>query len=467
MSFMRRRTGKLATAGLSIGIVLVLTPILCLQLSCSKARCRGCNVIIFMVDTLRADHLGYHGYSRPTSPNLDHFAGQAAVFEANYAQASRTGPSVASLLTGLHVRSHGVVNPLTQWDGKGVLADARLTLAEILRDAGYACRAIVSNPNVYPQYGFGQGFAMYQPVAVNTDADSINNLAARWIDDLEESPFFLYLHYMEPHTPYAAPPPRNRIFADPGYRGPITGEHLQVDEILQGQLVVNAADKEQLARLYDQEICSWDLEFGRILRYLASRGKLENTLIVVVSDHGEEFFDHGSVLHGYTLFEEQLHVPLVVSGPEIEPRRIARITRNIDVVPTVLELLDVPVPEQVQGRSLVPLLEGAAGADEIVLAEAQIRAVKTVKARSFLARGWKYIETEFPTDVAPQLFDLSTDAGEQNNLYEANPEMAKRITRMLREFVQDLPAVEGQSVTLDREMLEKLKKMGYVGDRDG
>jgi len=452
-------------------VVVLLAALLLTLASCSKGNKQ--NVIVFMVDTLRADHLGYHGYGRATSPNLDRFAARAAVFRANYSQSSRTGPSVASLFTGLHVRSHGVLNPLDQWDGKGVLGEESQTLAEVLSEAGYACRAIVANPNVYEQFGFGQGFDQYRHVDLFTTAPDINTLSSQWIDELTkgQSPFFLYLHYMEPHSPYTAPPPSNRLFVDKGYRGPITGEHRQIDGILAGAVGVNDADKAHLTALYDQEIASWDLAFGRFMRYLESRGVLDDTVVVVVSDHGEEFFDHGAVLHGYTLYNEQLHVPLVIAAPGIEAgRTIETVTRNIDLLPTLLELVGLGVPDGVQGESLVPLIDGADGEDRFVFSQTQIRAVKTVSCASFQARGWKLIETLVPEGTPPQLFNVAADRGEQKDLFQSMATRVKEIRGLRSEYLRSLPEGTSQTVTLDDDALEWMRKMGYTsgrGESDG
>jgi len=442
----------------------LLTCLVAAPISCSKGN--GRNVIVLMVDTLRADHLGYHGYERATSPNLDRFAARGAAFRANYSQSSRTGPSVASLFTGLHVRSHGVINPLAQWDGKGVLDEPHLTLAEILAAEGYTCRAIVANPNVYKQFGFGQGFDEYFHADLFTTAPEINDLSSRWIDELTKGPkpFFLYLHYMEPHSPYTAPPPSNRLFADKGYSGPITGEHRQIDAILAGALGVNENDRAHLAALYDQEIASWDLSFGRFMRFLESRGVLDNTVVVVVADHGEEFFDHGGVLHGYTLYNEQLHVPLVIAAPgRSGGRTVDSVTRNIDVLPTLLDLVDLDLPDHVQGQSLVPLMDGRAAEDRFVFSQTQIRAVKMVKCSSFQAKGWKLIETFEPKGAPLQLFNVADDPGEMKNLYPSMPGRAKEITRLKAEYLRAVPEGRSRTVTLDEKQLEWMKKMGYTG----
>lgn len=456
-----RTVGALLVAALLAG--LLLAPV-----SCSKGNKQ--NVIILMVDTLRADHLGFHGYERATSPNLDRFAARAAAFRENYSQSSRTGPSVASLFTGLHVRSHGVINPLEQWDGKGVLDASHLTLAEILSGAGYTCRAIVANPNVYEQFGFGQGFDQYRHVDLFTAAADINNLSSRWIDELTEgeNPFFLYLHYMEPHSPYTAPPPSNGLFVDRSYSGPITGEHRQIDGILAGAITVNDRDRAHLTALYDQEIASWDLSFGRFMRFLESRGVLDNTIVVVVADHGEEFFDHGAVLHGYTLYNEQLHVPLVIAAPgRSSGRTIDTVTRNIDLLPTVLDLVELGLPDGIQGESLLPLIDGAAGEDRFVFSQTQIRAVKTVSCSSFQAKGWKLIETLVPPGASPQLFNVADDRGEQNNLFESMATRVKEIRGLRAEYLRSLPEGPSRTVTLDEDAKEWMRKMGYTSGREG
>ena len=463
---MRKPTGRYATGACRVTGVLAaiaLLGLVVLRAGCSKAEEPQPNVILLMVDTLRADHLGYGGYERETSPNLDEFVAGATAFMNHYSHASRTGPSVASLLTSLHVRSHGVVNPLGEPDGKGVLEESRTTLAEMLSAGGYTCRAIVSNPNVQGRYGFAQGYERFEGVAPWTDAGVINDRAVQWIDQMKAGPFFLYLHYMEPHSSYNAPAIFQRLFVDPHYSGPITGSAKQVEEILCGNLEVTPEDEEHLAGLYDQEVRCWDDRFGEFVRALKERRVLENTVIVIVADHGEEFFEHGSVFHGLTLYGEQLHVPLVIRAPGLAPRRISTLTRNIDVVPTVLELAHVPASADLQGRSLVPLMNGKPGEDLPVFSEAGVRGCKTAKRRSFQTREWKYVETFIPNDYPRELYHLLTDPNEQNNLFTSRGDVAEQMMAMLEEFLQDVPEGTSRSVTLDKEEIERLRALGYAG----
>ncbi len=416
------------------------------------------NLIIVLVDTLRADHLSCYGYHRQTSPHLDRFAAESLTFLNHYSHASRTGPSVASLFTGLYPRSHGVLNPLEARDAKGILSEKQTTLAEILASHGYSCYGIVTNVNVSPRFGFGQGFASYTSLRRSSKID---------IKDLEIAPpFFLYLHYMEPHSPYNAPEPFRDIWTDPDYQGPVTGRHRQLDRIVAGELVPDAEDQSQLTALYDQEIRHFDEQFANLLETLESRALLDNTILAITADHGEELFDHGSVLHGYTLYQEQLHVPFILRDPSIEkPARVSTITRQVDVLPTLLELMGVSYEGTLQGRSLVPLMSGEAddpaGGESGVFAQARLNAVKTVKSRSLSADGWKLIVTDLP-EPGHELYHIATDPEEQHNLATSNAAMTRKMRRRLHNLVRSLPLATEEQVDLTDQEKEELRSLGYI-----
>jgi arylsulfatase A-like enzyme len=426
--------------------------------SCTKDGRDGMNVILVLVDTLRADHLGCYGHTRDTSPDLDAFSKRCAVFRRHFAHASRTGPSVASLMTSLHVKSHGVVNPLLRRDGIGVLEESVTTMAEILKQAGYTCRAAVSNPNVYPRYGFAQGFDLYAPLHIHAGAEQVNAVAVSWFEEMK-SPFFLYLHYMDPHSPYGSP--HEKAFVDPAYSGPFTGEHAQLDEVLEGRLKADDADRRHLEALYDQDILHWDRAFGKLLQVLKENRLLENTMVIVVSDHGEEFLEHGGLLHGYTLYREQLHVPFLLFTPGRAHVEVEATSRNIDLLPTILELLEIPAPAELQGTSLVPLMEGRTLGELPVLAQTGIRAAKTTKVRAFQVGGWKYIENLYPEDRPGELYDLTADPVEQTNLLDKGTGAAE-MRKNMEAFAEKLPHRQSRSVKLDQEGLEMLKALGYI-----
>lgn len=421
------------------------------------------NLIIILVDTLRADHLHYSGYARGTSPNIDALAAQSIVFENHYSTASRTGPAVASIITGLHPRSHGVINPLIHWDAKGVLGDEQTTLAELLEGEGYHCYGFITNPNVTDRFGFAQGFEHYQPIGSGSVKD-VNNAALAILQQRPERPFFLYLHYMEPHSPYTAPIAYERLFVDSGYRGPITGEHAQLDEIVAGKLSIGASDVAELRGLYDQEIKFFDDEIGRFIQDLKDRGLYENTMIVFVADHGEEFLEHGSVLHGYTLYEDQLRVPLFIHDPrEVKPRRVAAVTRHVDLLPTLLDMMDVDYLGDLQGQSLTPLMRGTPTEDwEVpVYADASLMAVKTVRKRSLMIEGWKIIETEIPSP-AVELYHIAEDPGERHELSAARPEKLTLLLEQMRRLEEQMPLARSRTVKLREQEIEALRSLGYV-----
>jgi arylsulfatase A-like enzyme len=441
-------------------------------LACGGEAVRGpapLNLIVILVDTLRADHLGHHGYSQDTSPRLDSLAEDSVVFLRHTGHASRTGPSVATLFTGLHARSHGVVNPLSHFDAKGTLDADRLTLAEILSEEGYRCAGFAANPNVSARFGFSQGFEFYELLRWE-NAEVINRAALAWIEKWmaeaePRQPFCLYLHYIDPHSPYEAPAPFVRKFVSKNYRGRINGAHSQLDEVVAGRLKPDDADLAQLRALYDAEIRYLDSQIGAFLIELEVKALLDESVIVFVSDHGEELFDHDSVLHGYTLYEEQLRIPLMIRHPEYPARRVSRLSRQVDVLPTLLELLGFPIPEFVQGESLVAVMRGerdaGVGGQVPVFAEASLRAVKTVALDSYSLGDWKLIETRVP-EARRQLFNLRDDPQERHDRFASEPEVAARMSAELDRFRSDLPVGHSEAVPLSDEEIRELQSLGYL-----
>jgi choline-sulfatase len=425
------------------------------------------NVVVILVDTLRADHLGHHGYPRPTSPTIDALAEKSVVFMRHSAQASRTGPSVASLLTGLHPRSHGVVNPLTHFDAKGTLDESQMTLAEILSNTGYQCAGFATNTNISRKLGFSQGFDHYELLRWKP-ADELNAALFRWLDAREstpraDDPLCLYLHYVDPHSPYETPDAFAQPFVDPEYSGKVKGRHRQLDRVVAGSVTFDEADAKQLVALYDAEIRFFDAQLAILLEDLEARGLLEDALVVFVSDHGEELFEHGSLLHGYTLYEEQLRIPLLIRHPSLEPTRVESLSRQIDVLPTLLDVLGIPHPPGIQGESLLAKIEGA-GVDRPVYAEASLRAMKTVQLESFADGDWKWIETTVP-EASEQLFNLTEDAGEQNDLRDARPEVADRMRAAMRAYRDALPIGESTTVELTPAEMDELRALGYLPEK--
>jgi len=433
---------------------------------------RPLNLIVILVDTLRADHLGPYGYSRATSPRLDALAEDSVVFLRHTSHASRTGPSVATLFTGLHARSHGVVNPLSDFDAKGTLDAGRLTLAEILSEEGYRCAGFAASPNVSERFGFSQGFEVYQLLR-GMQAMVLNRAALAWIEGWAAGgeprpPFCLYLHYVDPHSPYEAPASIVEKFASPDYRGRVTGTTSQLNQVVAGRLEFDDADLLQLRALYDAEIRFFDSQLGVFLDALEEKGLLDESLIVFVSDHGEELLDHDSALHGYTLYEEQLRIPLVIRHPDLPARRVSGLSRQVDVLPTLLELLGIAIPESLQGESLVAAMKGEQHPDvgdaRPVFAEASLRAVKTVALDSYTRGDWKLIETRVP-EARRQLFNLKDDPQERHDRLASEPEVAERLIAELQRFRDALPVGSSETVPLSEAEIRELQSLGYLPEQ--
>ncbi len=379
------------------------------------------NVLLIVVDTLRADHLGLYGYERDTSPRIDKQLGGGAVFERAYSSAPWTAPAVSSLLTSLPVRDHGLVD----WDQP--LAEEHLTLTELLEEQGYQTVAVVSHSVLRPGTGFEQGFGVYDFSAgqlgspqETVSSRHVTKKALEALDGAEE-PFFLMLHYFDPHNTYM---PHEAY--DFGTR--------KMD-------------------LYDGEIAFTDHAIGRVLRRLEHLDLADDTLVVLIADHGEEFRDHGGSRHSNTLYEELVHVPLIIRGPGIEAQRVTQVVRNIDVAPTILSLLGLEVPAAFQGQ-VIPLQAGLFRPPEGLLAFFETR--RFANLRGLVQGDLKLIHDA--VSGQGRVYDLATDPGEKAPLpVEDYPELTALLAEHTRRPLYAAPRVE-----LTDEQLLELQQLGYL-----
>jgi arylsulfatase A-like enzyme len=421
------------------------------------------NLLLITIDTLRADHVGSIGYERPTTPNMDRLGLRSAVFTQAIAQSSWTRASVASYMTGLYpttigLTCHNFRVPKADCD---LLPQAATTLAEVLQGDGFRTIGIVANINVDAVFGFDQGYDEFASVAESLARDDpdwrlhadwfdattreVTDQAIAWLDGREpqDGRFLLNLHYLDPHDPYEPPEPQRSAF-DPG--------DYAVDPRVR-----------ELVALYDGEILHVDQELNRLFDRLETLGLAERTAIVILSDHGEEFHDHGGVRHGFTMFDEQIRVPLIVSVPGLTDggRRIDRQVRLLDVMPTVLDVLDVRAPTALQGSSLLALLSGVDTDPEPALSEWGYSSLV-----SFRAPPWKLIydiETE-----TPALYNIETDPLERDDVAQNEPRVVARLTDRMTDVLSDaleagraLDADTGE-VQLSRAQIERLEALGYV-----
>jgi arylsulfatase A-like enzyme len=416
------------------------------------------NVILYLVDTLRADHLGCYGYPRPVSPHLDAFARQAVLFRHMVAQSSWTRPATTTLLTGLLPRTHGVNGR------RDKLSEEALTLAEMLRSRGYHTAGFVTNGNVARSFGLGQGFETYELLAHDHTSAAVNAEAAGWLEKewQRDAPFFLYLHTVDPHAPYNPPPPFRRRFAPEVHDEGLT--RLRIFHRLEDSSLAPTPElRRSLLDLYDAEIAANDASFGDLIDLLVRRGLWEDTLVVFVSDHGEELFDHGGWEHGKTLHAEMLDVPLIVRAPGAAPRVVQRQAQQADVTPTILGLLGLPVPPVVEGRSLAPWI--ALGAPD--REEPEPTAYSWLDQRDFHAAAvttpaWRLIEDRAPKP-GRALYDRRADPGEHRDLKSEREVRAGYLLDLLKAAERRRKgALQAGEAAVDAELRKQLQALGYL-----
>jgi arylsulfatase len=368
-------------------------------LQCASA---GPSLLLVTVDALRADHLSGHGYARATTPRLDAFAAGATRFTAAFAAAPKTLPSIPQTLTGRYFPEPG---------------DAA-ALATLLGPERYdVSRAIVNNPFV-SRWLDGQTPGFQTRIAGDElDARAITSEALRFLTAAGRCRTALYLHYLDTHTPYRAPPRFARMFVDASAQTTIG---LTFDDVTGAwQQRYGEADRRRIVDLYDGAIAFTDRQLGRLFRGLARRGRMANTLVVVTADHGEEFWDHGQFFHGQSLYDELLHVPLIVRSPQGgHGRTVGDVVSTVDVLPTILESAGFP-PATADGVSLLPQAAGSAGTDaasRIVFAtvsHAERRSPPRHAARAHDAKVIRNVD-----DGSIVAYDLAADPKEQNPLTE-------------------------------------------------
>jgi arylsulfatase A-like enzyme len=439
------------------------------------------DVLLYVIDTLRADHLGVYGYDRPTSPAVDRFARDGVVFRNARAQSSWTRTSMVSVMTGLLPQVHGVHQ-------RDDALNRRIeTLAERLKAGGYETAGFVTNGNVSPSFGLDQGFDFYRYLAESRErfefhelSDRINRGVLPWLEArarlAERPPFFLYAHSTDPHAPYTPRSPFRERFA-PGV-DPEAGAIDRVLDISASRKPAPAGVEAEFAALYDGEIAFNDEQFGRLLDRLKRLGLYEPTLIVFLSDHGEEFREHGGFEHGKTLYGEQLRIPLIVKlpGGAAAGRAVARIANQIDVLPTILDAVGLEPPDDVDGRSLLPLLGDAGVAptessgDGPAFSEpsfAYLR-LEEKRLRSVAAGGWKLIldDSAYRRGGAVELYHTLDDPLDRQELHDFRVLELGFLQQTLRAFENALRGgsrrSKAEQADVSDELRQRLKALGYV-----
>jgi arylsulfatase A-like enzyme len=435
------------------------------------------NVLIWMVDTLRADHLGCYGYERPTSPHFDALAEDGVLFRNAHVHSNWTQPSVASLMSGRY--------PLPfDEDFTASVPDELTMAAEWFSQHGYETAGFTTTVATAAWYGFAQGFDVYEETDVLLDGSSRKNrqsavhkadylveTAVRWLDHRAEAeqPFFLYLHSVDPHAPYESHEGQP-TFTGP-YDGPMDGSVQQLAWGLMTGYRNTKADLRHLVDLYDDDVRFNDHWFGELRAALEERGLERDTLVVVVSDHGEEFGDRGGLGHGHAnLHGELTHVPLILAWPGGLPAGVTidALTRGIDVLPTLLDLVGLPGVPAADGVSLA---EGArAGREPEAPEDPALYADRAKNEAGFTAiRTDEWLLQLDEGEMRSDLFDLGADPDETNDLADAQAQQARALRDRLQRWRADRAERQAlligsrREVERSDEMWEKLRALGYVG----
>lgn len=454
-------------------------------------------VVLISLDTLRADRLGAWGYTaRPTSPHMDQLAREGLVFSQTQSTSPWTTPAHLSLLTGLYPAQHGVMQPYFELihglesDGKvAALAPERVTLAESLAAAGYRTGAFTGGGAVDPAVGLGQGFARYETDHYKLTDAHMEQLD-RWLAEAPGQPFFLFWHTFEVHAPYTDTRFLGEVLDDPTQvvaglarldgllrsRRPSEAHQSKAHTITASVLGdAGARTAPVTSALYDGGIAAADARVGQLMSMLKARGLYDSALIILTSDHGDEFMDHHPFFydaHGHSLYEELVHTPLIVKLPAGAQagQRVTQRVSLVDVAPTVLDVVGAPALSEVGGRSLRPLWAGESTEVGPRFSEAlnDKRELKAIHDGTFKliveipeavvqAHGRHHL----PPELTGELYDLSTDPQEAKNLWAARPDRVAALSAALRAHAA-AGADSSTRVDLDPQTVQQLESMGYL-----
>ncbi|MFL6196060.1 MAG: sulfatase [Thermoanaerobaculia bacterium] len=432
--------------------------------SCRREPVPPRNVIFILVDTLRADHLGTYGYARPTSPNVDGFAREAIKFTAARSQASCTFPSANSILTSRYPSAF-----LGQADQALGIPKNIPSVAEILREHGFRTAAVSASPVVRvtpsrynPSAGFGRGFDVFEEGCMMRPASCVNRRAAELLQRTDK-PLFLYLHYMDPHGPYQPPRHWKRRFATgrPEKKWVRIGDPNPIGDWLYAgkkRPVFTPADLRHLVDLYDEEIAFFDDNFADLVATLRKGGWLDDSLVILVSDHGEEFLEHEHLKHCRALYDSSIHVPMLLRIPGVDAGAVAAPVQNVDLVPTILDYMGIDAGKRrFEGRSLRPLVEGKAGP-----AQPAPGMQYGLQATLRSASDGRYKLIQDLEANRARLYDLQADPKENRDVLAGERRSFFRLRDALATWLARTEGGQGESVRKAKESEQRLRSLGYI-----
>lgn len=472
------------------------------------------NVLFVLVDTLRSDHLGCYGYKeksgRDTSASVDALAADGVLFENCLSQSSWTRPSVTSILTSTVPPRHRVNHLMA------ALPSGFNVLPDDMSQLNYKTAMISASPQISNTFGFGLGADCYRGNFVNVtrdcssgklaalmgrffkfvffkidvpsdffveqagsylrkvqknigmDADNVNHAFLEWLDEVGDKRFFAYLHYMEPHTPYDPDPPYDTLYQNDYDGDPMTHPPLDANQVmipLEEGKALDGDEFHEITALYDGEITQFSHKFGKLIAELKKRGLYDDLLVVFVSDHGEEFYDHKGWEHGHSVYNELIRVPLIIKFPgnAHAGKSIEAYCQTIDIVPFFFDFMGAEQWDQTEGGSLLPLVNG-----EPLPADVKWRTISCteyhadIPVRSYIEGNYKLIHVAREKDVW-LLYDMTANPEETRSLTAEKPEIFNRMRRKLKEIYKryDKFATEGASADMGSDMKDQLKALGY------
>lgn len=467
------------------------------------------NILLIVMDSVRSSNLSCYGYYRATTPNIDRFAREAVLFEKAISEGCWTLPVHTSLFTGLYPLNHGLTI------SKSALPEHHPTLAQLLRENGYRTCCLTSNAYISPNTGLTQGFDVVEEVWRITNPRGIkrtkmsqlkvqlrklgvlgepliaalsfagrlrkilkrqkvksdkgaaltNQLAQKWLATADnQKPFFLFINYMECHEKYNPPHPYDRKFM-PDHYSPWRVLQVSPDkkQILKGSEKRKGEDLEIMTALYDGELCYLDSKIGELLDYLKSQNLLDDTVVIITSDHGDSLGEHNELGHRMVLYEQLLHVPLIIRFPHMftPGTRVSHLVQLTDLYPTLLEIAGVKAPSDANGFLSLCRVQELAKREFVVAENTAPKSLKSLEMKAVRTERYKLI---WKSDGKNELYDLLHDPLEQKNLIHENPRAAAHLQQYLEKWQRDHQAfqLETREAVFDDELSERLRALGYI-----
>jgi len=455
-----------------------LTIILCFLLALVLYSASGCSsregeqtaksspaprgIILIIADALRADHLSCYRYHRQTSPYLDNLAGKGVLFTHAYSQCSWTTPSITSIFSSLYPSVHKVGHTKSNYGYLGRIHPNVVTLAEVMQQHGYRTYGLLNNPAVSANIGFDQGFDQYENnefIPPDQPTQETYNKAIGYLKELKDDKFLFVWHIIDPHWPYY-PPAKFKVFTDKAYRGRFQEGFIsrQANPLVNGRMRLSAAEIKHIINLYDDEIGFTDYQIGKLLSAIKQLGLEKKVSLIFTSDHGESFLEHGHFGHEFPMYEENLQVPLIIYDHRFPPRTVSNIVESIDIMPTILDLANIPLPDGLQGKSLLALMEGTKSGwkDKPAYSEAsqfiERKALRTLKSKLIwgvagLTLNDDFIsgQNEIPKVLAQEkkLYDY-TNMGEEKDVSD---QLAGQVTSLTKDIYRRMKTNEQLQLT--------------------